>query len=299
MGEIIGCIGTAHAPQLLMPPEKWHELPDRVKDPGPERPELAKELTLEAKQAKFARCMAALALLRQKLDEWAPDALILIGDDQRENIFEDNTPPFTFYIEREVYATLHFRYFGESPLAQRKLYKVHREMAHSLLDGLMEAGFDPAWSRKTRLEAGLGHAFGRVLHFLMPERNYPIVPIMVNTYYPPAPTAKRCLAFGKALAEIIRGSGGAESVVVIASGGLSHTKIDEELDRQFIAALKTHDSAYLGGMPSSVLIEGTSELRNWIIAAAVAGTGITMIDYVPCYRTARGVGCAMGFGYWQ
>jgi hypothetical protein len=299
MAKVIGCIGTAHAPQLLMPPEKWQDLPDRVQNPGPERPELLKELTLEAKQAKFKRCLAAMELLRQKLDEWAPDAFILIGDDQRENILEDNTPPFTIYVGAEVYATLHFRYFGESPNAQKKKYRVHSALAESLLNGLMETGFDPAWSRKARIEAGLGHAFGRVLHFLMPERSYSIVPVMVNTYYPPAPTAKRCLDFGKALREIINNSNDAQRVVVLASGGLSHTKIEEDLDHRFIEALKCCDTSYLANMPSSVLVEGTSELRNWIITAGVASKGITMIDYVPCYRTLKGVGCAMGFGYWN
>ena len=299
MAEIIGCIGTAHAPQLLMPPEKWQDLPDRINDPGLTRPELAKELSLEAKQAKFRRCLTSLESLRERLDRWAPDALILVGDDQHENILDDNTPPFTIYIEKEVFATLHFRYFGESPNDQKTKYQVHSGLARSLLDGLMDAGFDPAWSRKTRLEAGLGHAFGRVLHFLMPERSYPIVPVMVNTYYPPAPTAKRCLALGKALREIIANHKDVDKVVVLASGGLSHTKIEEDLDHEFIAALEKNDMSYMAAMPSSVLVEGTSELRNWIITAAVAGKGITMIDYVPCYRTIRGVGCAMGFGYWS
>ena len=76
-------------------------------------------------------------------------------------------------------------------------------------------------------------------------------------------------------------------------------KIDEDLDHSFIEALKTYDTSYLSGMSSSLLVEGTSELRNWIITAAVAAKGITMIDYVPCYRTIRGIGCAMGFGYWN
>jgi OH-DDVA oxygenase/3-O-methylgallate 3,4-dioxygenase len=203
------------------------------------------------------------------------------------------------YIEDEVYATLHIKYLGESPNQQKKKYQVHSAMAHSLVNGLMDAGFDPAWSRKTRIEAGLGHAFGRVLHFLMPERSYPIVPIMVNTFYPPAPTPRRCLEFGKALRQTITASTEAKRVVVLASGGLSHVKIDEHLDHRFIEALKSYDESYLGGMSPSELVEGTSELRNWIITAAVAGKGITMIDYVPCYRTMRGIGCAMGFGYWN
>jgi hypothetical protein len=32
--------------------------------------------------------------------------------------------------------------------------------------------------------------------------------------------------------------------------------------------------------------------------AAAAGKGGTMVDYIPCYRTITGIGCAMGFAYW-
>jgi len=85
----------------------------------------------------------------------------------------------------------------------------------------------------------------------------------------------------------------------VASGGLSHVRIDEKLDREFIVALEKFDAAYLAGIPSSVLVEGTSELRNWIITAAAAGTRATMVDYIPCYRTIQGIGCAMGFAYWN
>lgn len=76
MAEIIGCLALSHGPQLLMPPEKWQDLPTRVKSPGPEKPELGKELTLEAKQANFRRCAEAMDFLRRKLDEWAPDVVI-------------------------------------------------------------------------------------------------------------------------------------------------------------------------------------------------------------------------------
>jgi 3-O-methylgallate 3,4-dioxygenase len=46
---------------------------------------------------------------------------------------------------------------------------------------------------------------------------------------------------------------------------------------------------------------GTSEIKNWIIlAGAMAGDGLqmNMVDYVPCYRTEAGNGCAMGFAEW-
>ena len=298
MAEIVGCLALSHAPQLLMPPEKWQDLPTRVKDPGPEKPQLARELTLKAKQDKFRRCMEAMDFLHRKLDQWAPDVVILLGDDQRENIFEDNTPPFIVYIGEEFDATLHFRYLGESPIAQMRKYKAHPVVASFFTDSLMDASFDPAWSKKPRYEAGLGHAFGRPLHFLMPDGRYPLVPILVNTFYPPAPSPKRCFEFGMTLATAIKDCNKVDKVVVIGSGGLSHVVIDEKLDHDFIESVEKYDQKYLSTMPASVLVEGTSELRNWIATAAAAGVGGTMVDYVPCYRTINGIGCAMGFAHW-
>ena len=52
-------------------------------------------------------------------------------------------------------------------------------------------------------------------------------------------------------------------------------------------------------MPAADLVEGTSEIRNWIVTAAAADSRGTMVDYYPLYRTATGVGCAMGFAYWD
>lgn len=85
--------------------------------------------------------------------------------------------------------------------------------------------------------------------------------------------------------------------MIIASGGLSHTKIDVELDQSFIQALEKNDVPFLQAMESSALVEGTSEIRSWIVAAAAADRPATIVDYAPLYRSATGVGCAMGFAY--
>ena len=47
------------------------------------------------------------------------------------------------------------------------------------------------------------------------------------------------------------------------------------------------------------LVEGTSEIRNWIVTAAAADRRGNLVDYFPLYRTTTGVGCAMGFAYWD
>jgi len=299
MASIIGGLATSHAPQLLMPALKWSDLPTRTKGPFHPKPDIAAELTDAAKLAKEARCRAALEKLRAQLYAWSPDAVIVIGDDQHENILDDNMPPFVIYAADEVDATLHFTYLGEKSLDQMTRYRVPGELARNLLLGLMDQGFDPAWSKKTREEFGLGHAFGRALKFLMPDGRFPVVPIMVNTYYPPAPSANRCLALGDAIRAVVGGLGGTARLVVLASGGLSHTVIDEAYDEAFMAALKCNDRASFAAMKAEDLVEGTSEIRNWIIAAGALDRGGEMIDYVPCYRQPSGVGCAMGFAVWS
>ncbi|MFB3054294.1 MAG: hypothetical protein ACE1ZY_03120 [Alphaproteobacteria bacterium] len=299
MAEIVGCMAMSHGPQLLTPPDKWSELPTRIKGPFHPKPGIEAELTPESMSANAQRCEAAIDALRNRLARWAPDTVVILGDDQNENILRDNMPPFTIFIEDEVDATVRFRYFGEKETDQMTRYRVNAPLANELVTGLMGQGFDPSWSRETRYHAGLGHAFGRVLKFLMPEADRAIIPVMVNTYFPPAPSAKRCFDLGAALGRLIAASPNARRVVVIGSGGLSHTKIDEKLDQEFIAALAAQDVDYLMGIPDDVLTTGTSEIRNWIAVAGAAGSGGTMVDYVPCYRNADGVGCAMGFAYWD
>jgi 3-O-methylgallate 3,4-dioxygenase len=208
-------------------------------------------------------------------------------------------PPFTIFMGEEVEASTSLRYLNEPKSANRTKYQVDAKFAEALLAGLMEEGFDPAYSKKTRYEGGLGHAFARALKFLMPAPFCRIVPVMVNTYYPPAPSAARCVRFGQALASVIRNHPSRDRIVVLGSGGLSHTKINEQLDEAFLQAVKTNDTDSMSAMPGSVLVEGTSEIRNWIVTAAAAGRKGEVVDYLPLYRTRTGVGCAMGFACWD
>jgi 3-O-methylgallate 3,4-dioxygenase len=298
MANLIGCLAMSHAPQLMLDPDHWGLLNTREKERLPEKPELERE-TAEVKWAKWNGCMEAIAKLRQKFEAFDPDVLVVVGDDQHENLIDDNMPPFSIYMGEEVEASSSLRYLNQPKSENRTRYRVDAKLAEALTIGLMDEGFDPAYSKRTRYEGGLGHAFARVLKFLMPEPTRRIVPVMVNTYYPPAPSARRCVKFGAALAALVRRFPSDDRVVVIGSGGLSHTKIDEELDQRFIQALKQNELDTMSTMPASVLVEGTSEIRNWIVTASAANCGGTLLDYFPLYRTRTGVGCAMGFAYWD
>ena len=243
--------------------------------------------------------MNAIDQLRQKVAALKPDVLIVVGDDQHENLVDDNMPPFTIFMGADAEASVSLRYLNQAKSENRTKYNIDAKMAEALITGLMDQGFDPSYSKKTRYDGGLGHAFARVLKFLVPENNCRVIPVMVNTYYPPAPSAKRCLHFGQTLAALIRQFPSEDRVVIAASGGLSHTKIDEALDHEFLKALQANDTAYMAAMPSAIFREGTSEILNWIVIAGAANQPGKVIEYSPLYRTQTGVGCAMGFAHWD
>jgi 3-O-methylgallate 3,4-dioxygenase len=298
MAKLVGCVAMSHGPQLMLNPDQWGLLNNREKERLPEKPGLENE-TAEVKWNKWRGCMAAIDQLREKVAAFEPDVLIVIGDDQHENLVDDNMPPFTIYMGQEAEASVSLRYLQQRKSENRTKYQVDANLAKELIDGLMDEGFDPAYSKQTRYDGGLGHAFARVLKFLLPKAQCRIVPVMVNTYYPPAPSPQRCVKLGQALKTILGRLANTQRVVIVGSGGLSHTKIDEALDQNFMRALSQNDIDYMAAMPAAILVEGTSEIRNWIVTAAAADGRGTMVDYFPLYRTLTGVGCAMGFAYWD
>ncbi|MGH7930997.1 MAG: hypothetical protein ACREQV_24765, partial [Candidatus Binatia bacterium] len=288
----------SHAPQLMLDPGNWHLLRNRQGEGLPDNPGLENE-TDELKWTKWRGCMSAIEKLRRHVEGLHPDVLIVVGDDQHENLVDDNMPPFMIYMGEEAEASVSLHYLNQSRSENRTRYRIDAGMAGTLITGLMDRGFDPSYSKETRYEGGLGHAFARVLKFLVPKADRRVIPIMVNTYYPPAPSAKRCLEFGKVLASLIREYPSEDRVVIAASGGLSHTTIDEALDAKFLQALQSNDTGFMSALPSSVLREGTSEILNWIVIAGAADRKGEVVDYFPLYRTRTGIGCAMGFAYWD
>jgi hypothetical protein len=101
------------------------------------------------------------------------------------------------------------------------------------------------------------------------------------------------------LREAIEGWGDLR-VAVIASGGLSHFVIDENLDRGVLQAIAAQDAANLRSVPPQALRSGSSEILNWILAAgALEGLTADWTSYLPIYRTPAGSGVGMGFLIWR
>ena len=66
-------------------------------------------------------------------------------------------------------------------------------------------------------------------------------------------------------------------------------------------AMQAGNAAKLASIPENMFQAGTSEIKNWIVVAgamAEAGLKMSLVDYVPCYRSEAGTGSAMGFARW-
>src|SRR5439155_639173 len=152
-------------------------------------------------------------------------------------------------------------------------YPCHRPLALALIEGLIEREFDVAAIAGLAGDQHEGHAYSFVHRWYLKDsgaRMLPVVPIFLNTYNPPnPPLPRRCVRLGKSLKELIETYPEELRVGLVASGGLSHFVVEEDLDRAIIEALRRKDLDFLAGLDPRRLKAGSSEIRNWVGAAAL------------------------------
>ena len=171
-------------------------------------------------------------------------------------------------------------------------------MALHLIGELVDREFDIASSNGLAPGHGEGHAHAFVRKRLMEDQDLPVVPVFLNTYYPP--NQRRCWRLGQAIREAVESYPGDARIGIVGSGGLSHFVVDEELDRGVIDALARKDGEALRSLPRKKLNSGSSEIRMWIsVGGAVEHLDMAWSHYVPGYRTPAGSGTGLGFAYWS
>jgi hypothetical protein len=111
---------------------------------------------------------------------------------------------------------------ARDPQTAPRRYQAEPGLAEAILHTAIDADVDMAYVRQFPNEVLLAHAFGPVLRVIDPEARIPVVPVFVNAIHHPAPSARRCYAYGQALRKAVESHPGAERVVVYASGGMSH-----------------------------------------------------------------------------
>lgn len=335
MAKIALGIGSSHGPMLSTPPDMWHlrgeadrknpkhfyrgEAYDFQKLLAARQPGFAATITLAERQKRHDACQRALDKLAAKFREVKPDAVVIVGNDQRELFTDENTPAFLVYTGAKI------ENVPETEEAKAKMppgiaiaeighcppggavYPGATDLSLHILNSLLEQDFD--MSESSRLpkvnghEHGIPHAFGFLYRRVMVDNPPPSVPLFLNAGIPNnKPKIGRCLQFGPALVKAIESWKEDAKVAVFCSGGLTHFVIDEDLDRRVLNALQSKDEKDLAALPESYLLGNTCEIRNWLpISAGMNSLGkqMTLVDYVPCYRTEAGTGNAMGFVYWQ
>jgi hypothetical protein len=327
MAWITFAAGTSHTPMLLASDEtlpRFQETDRNIKHRDKEGrpvtygdllekadPKLAHLVAPEQLVARQNVARAAAAHLREALAAARLDALVVMGDDQNESYLEDCRPAFAVYFGDTIRnsATQHPSYsrypdwyiknrqgFFE-PEAPRD-YPVHAPLAVHVIESLMDLGFDIASSKSLPEGDGEGHALAYVHRHVIDGQNpVPVVPVFLNTYFPPnQPRPRRCFAFGQALRKAVEGFADDLRVGVLASGGLSHFLVDEELDRAILKALADKNSSFLQNLPRNKLHAGSSEILNWVaLAGAAEHLDLNWFEYVPGYRTPAGTGTGLSF----
>jgi len=327
MASIILGLGTSHTPMLNVKREEWPRfvesdpaiVPQRDKE-GRVRtydelltlapPSVRDWLNPGSFHARYDRAQAGIEKLRQVLARVRPDIIVIVGDDQRELFDDSNTPPFLVYwgndiVSHQIARHLPWDWYNLANTrnydAEQRRYPVAKDLALKMIDMLIGAGFDVATSSGLSPGAGENHAIGFVRQRIMPDKAVPVVPILINTFYPPnQPLPRRCYAFGRVLRHAVESWQEPARVAIVASGGLSHFTVDEELDRGFLDMLRRKDVTAFTEIPLAKLHAGNSEIRNWIaVAGAVENLELHWYDYVPGYRTMAGTGTGIAFAIWE
>jgi len=318
MAKIVLGIGTSHSPQLSVRATDWQVLREKDEhDPRLDyqsliqraKPNLESELTAEKFRQRDEACQKAIKTLGDTLRKVNPDVVVVFGDDQHEQFQDDNMPTFAIYHGKSLPVVTHT---GRNSAAWKSAeergwattapeYEAGQSLADHLIRSLVDAEFDIARCNKLRPEIGVGHAFSFLYRRVLPGGMLPMVPVMVNTYYPPnQPTPKRCYAFGQAVRQAVESWDSDKRVAIMASGGLSHVVIDEEIDQITIDGLQSKKPETLWRLPRERLWGGTSEILNWVaLAGAVESMELKYLEYVTTYRSPAATGCGMGFAYWH
>jgi len=328
MAKLVAAFGSSHSIMLTAERENWldafresdQHMPLFDKTGAAKSyaellaaaPKNSDELATREKLAlAHDKTFAAIAELKRQIEGTALDALIIVGDDQHELFQDDMMPALGIYYGKTIRNAAKAEFEGESwyrRAQQRRLependahYPVHASLARHLVVELTNREFDVCAVRELKPEQYEGHAYSYIHRTYLEGRNLPVVPILLNTYYPPNPvTPKRCVQLGRALKELIASFPGDERIGIIASGGLSHFVVDEELDRGVIEALKKKDLASLAALDPKRLQAGSSEIRSWIVVAAAAtNLELAWFEYIPAYRTPALTGTGLGFARWS
>ncbi|WP_374526821.1 class III extradiol dioxygenase family protein [Novosphingobium sp.] len=233
--------------------------------------------------------------VREWLGEQQPDVVIMFYNDHGLNFFLDKMPTFA------VGAAATYRNEDEGwGLPAFPIPDGHPDLSWAIIEKLVEEEFDITTCQDMLVD----HAASIPLALAWPGRTAPvkIVPITINTVQHPLPSAKRCLALGRAVGKALTEWQGDEKIMVMGTGGLSHQLDGEragfmnpEYDKFCMDNLSTDpDALTRHSVHEIVELSGTQgvEILNWIAARGALGASaseVTRSYHIPISNTAAAV----------
>jgi hypothetical protein len=329
MADIVLGVATSHSPQVSSPISVWPAQANRdqrrlqLVGPGGQvksydelvvaAPQsLGAELERDVWESKYARIQRGVDQLAAVVREVDPDILVVVGDDQKEMLLDDAHPALAVYTgealtdipptpeERATLGTMSLAAQWARHAQAEESYPLDTDLARHLVSRLASYGVvEVARQPDGR---SIGHAYTFVRLRLTPDiAPKPMVPVFVNCLYGSnRPTAAQCLRLGEDIAAAVAGWDSDKRVALVASGGLSHYVVDEDLDRRVLHGLASHDDEHLVDIEDELLESGNGEIRNWLVlGGALRRHRMTLVDYVPAYRSPAGTGVGMAFAYWK
>ena len=149
------------------------------------------------------------------------------------------------------------------------------------------------------------HGTAVPLLFANPDRDIPVVPLLVNYSCSTVPEPEECWQFGRTLVEFIRTMRPAgERVALIGAGGLSHwvgyaePRVNEAFDRAFLSAVEQSAlEDWRSRSATEIEREGGNgglEIMSWLaVLAATPGARAQITYYEPMLAWMTGMGGAV------
>ncbi len=328
MGEVLG-LGMSHAPMFAWPDQymadilrrdlKRPNIPQELKDPAnwpaPMRAEWGDDEGLSSAKRHRDIVVNGFRQLREEMDSFNPDFVLIWGDDQYENFKEDVIPPFCVYAYDEL-DCLPYRQppitdattnVWDKPFDEVVRVRGHRDAASHIVQQLLLKDFDVAYAFKPHHHPTLAHAFMNTRNYLDYDQqgfDYPIVPFHVNCYgsdvfrnrqdlaggvaIPSSPTPRRCYDVGRAVRSIIEES--PWRAVVIGSSSWSHGFLtrkhhglypDVASDRKRFEELSSGAHTGWRDIDTDTLVDaGQHEFLNWVcLAGAMSDRKAEVLAY--------------------
>jgi protocatechuate 4,5-dioxygenase, beta chain len=233
--------------------------------------------------------------VREWLEKAKPQVAVVFYNDHGLNFFLDKMPTFA------VGAAPEYRNADEGwGLPTLPPFRGAPELSWHVIEHLVRRDFDVT----TCQEMLVDHALTIPMELFWPASTCPVltVPVCINTVQHPLPSARRCLALGRAVGEAVASWPGAERVVMIGTGGLSHQLdgeragfINKAFDLKFMDTLAAEPEwATQYGIHELVEQTGTQgvELLMWLAARGAVPGRVREIHrnyHIPISNTAAGM----------